>query len=414
MKTTFCKCGNRLFFNNHSCLACGRSVGRCSVCRKLGSFSVNVNSAGSVRVGESPDSAAATGMGSASPPQAAESFVCDQPGCGQEVMPCTNRNHAACTSFVSGRTDELCEWCQFTTLIPDLDHPANGLRWSVLELAKRRLLAELEQLGLPPYIGEMRFVYPLTFRFAAPTMVNGEFQTVITGHAEGVITINAEEADSDQREATRIALGEPQRTLIGHMRHEIGHYIDWSYAWRISRGPYIELFGDPMAVDYELAKQRHYAEGAPVDWPARFVSAYASMHPWEDFAETVNAYLDIMAIADTARDQKLCDIDTNPAAEIGRIIQQTLPVAVAISEFNTDLGLPALLPEQLSTVAVAKLSFVHQLRRLELRDKFMQQLPGASRSQIADENTKQPLAIPPKPSHSAPAQRQWKLADRQP
>lgn len=411
MKTTFCKCGNRLFFNNHSCLACGRSVGRCSVCRKLGSFSVNVNN---VLTEEPLGSAPVTGAPSESPLPTAESFVCDQPGCGQEVAPCTNRNQAACTSFVSGRTDELCEWCQFTTLIPDLDQPANGLRWSVLELAKRRLLAELEQLGLPPYIGEMRAVYPLTFRFAAPTMVNGEFQSVITGHAEGVITINAEEADSDRREATRVALGEPQRTLIGHMRHEIGHYIDWSYVHQIARGPYIELFGDPMAMDYELAKQRHYTEGAPADWPTRFVSAYASMHPWEDFAETVNAYLDLMAIADTARDQKLCDIDTNPAAEIARVIQQTLPVAVAISEFNTDLGLPALLPEQLSAVAVEKLSFVHQLRRPELRAKFMEQLAGGSHSQIVGEDAQQPATIPAKPANSAPAQRQSKLVDHHP
>ncbi len=122
----------------------------------------------------------------------------------------------------------LCEWCQFTTLIPDLEQPINGVRWSALETAKRRLLAELEQLGLPPYIGQMRSTYPLTFQFAAPAIINGETQSVITGHAEGVITINAEEADSDRREATRVALGEPQRTLIGHMRHEIGHYIDWS------------------------------------------------------------------------------------------------------------------------------------------------------------------------------------------
>lgn len=411
MKTTFCKCGNRLFFSNHLCLACGRAVGRCSGCRKLGSFSVNVNSA----LVDGADSAAPmTGEQTASPMQTTGTFVCDHPGCGQEVAPCTNRNQAACTSFVSGRTAELCEWCQFTTLIPDLDHPANGLRWSVLESAKRRLLAELEQLGLPPYIGEMHSVYPLTFRFAAPTIVNGETQTVITGHAEGVITINAEEADSDRREATRVALGEPQRTLIGHMRHEIGHYIDWSYAWQIARGPYIELFGDPMSVDYELAKQRHYAEGAPANWPTRFVSAYASMHPWEDFAETVNAYLDLMAIAETARDQKLCDIDSNPAAEISRIIQQTLPVAVAISEFNTDLGLPALLPEQLSAVAVDKLSFVHQLRRPDVRDKFIQQLDVGSRSSTAGESPKQPTTLPPKPLHSAPAQRQSKLADHQP
>ncbi len=188
--------------------------------------------------------------------------------------------------------------CQFTSLIPDLDEPPNLNRWITLEAAKRRLLAELEQLGLPPYIADMRVQFHSPSSFAAPTLINGALQPVVTGHAEGVIVINAEEADSDRREATRVLLGEPQRTLIGHMRHEIGHYIDWSFASRVAKQSYVELFGDPLAVDYEQAKQRHYASGAPTDWPTKFVSAYASMHPWEDFAETVNAYLDLMAIAE--------------------------------------------------------------------------------------------------------------------
>ncbi len=169
---------------------------------------------------------------------------------------------------------------------------------------------------------------------------------------------------------------------------------------------YVELFGDPLSVDYEQAKQRHYSEGAPTDWPARFVSAYASMHPWEDFAETVNAYLDLMAIGDTARDQKLCDIDINPAADITRIVQQTLPVAVAISEFNTDLGLPALLPEQLPSTAVAKLGFVHQLRRPEMIARFMQHLAGDSPVESAVGSPKPTKTVLPRPSHSAQVQTQ--------
>ena len=349
----------------------------------------------SPQVTESLDSAA---LGSNN-----ELSCCDQPGCGQTVVPCTNRMQAACTTYIPGTTSTLCEWCQFTTLIPDIDEPPNLSRWITLEAAKRRLLAELEQLGLPPYIDEMRSHFPLTFRFAAPSLVGGGLQPVVTGHIEGEITINAEEADSDRREATRVALGEPQRTLIGHMRHEIGHYIDWSYASRIANQAYIELFGDPMALDYEQAKQRHYASGAPADWPTKHVSAYASMHPWEDFAETVNAYLDLMAIAETARDQKLSDIDTTHAADMSRIIQLTLPVAVAISEFNTDLGLQALLPEQLSPAAVKKLSFVHSLRNPEQKAKFKQQFSALA----GDGNAvapKPPKVIPPKPLNPVRAQ----------
>ncbi len=311
MKTTFCKCGNRLFFNNHTCLACGRSVGRCGECRKLTSFSklsaaVETETLASGKA--EPDGQGGTGRS-----------VCDQPGCGREVSPCSNRSNSACTSFVGGRAEALCEWCQFTTLIPDLDISPNLSRWIALEAAKRRLLAELEALDLPPYLGEAHVglvnqYFPLSFRFPAPALLDGVMQPVITGHAEGVITINAEEADSERREATRVALGEPQRTLIGHMRHEIGHYLDWCYAWQVAADKYRQLFGDPMAIDYEQSKQRHYNKGAPADWPTSFVSAYGSMHPWEDFAETVNAYLDLMAIAQTARDQKLEDIDTSYSA----------------------------------------------------------------------------------------------------
>ena len=398
MKTVFCKCGNRLFFNNHTCLSCGRAVGRCWACRKMTSFSAATDSLPVLTSEQAASNrSAATGDAQSTLPR------CDQPGCGQEVSPCVNRTQAVCTSFVHGAESHLCEWCQLTSLIPDLDQPQNVTRWIALEAAKRRLLAELEQLELPPYIGEMVQHYPLTFQFAAPAIVDGLQQPVITGHAEGVITINAEEADSDRREATRIALGEPQRTLIGHLRHEVGHYIDWSYASRIASEEYVQLFGDPMAIDYEQAKQRHYAEGASVDWPTKFVSAYASMHPWEDFAETVNAYLDLMAIADTARDQKLCDIDTRYSADMPRIIQQTLPMAVAISEFNTDLGLPALLPEQLSQAAVNKLSFVHSLRCPQNKQKFIDSLGSATSNATGDRDT-QHTAVQAKPMSQAPVQ----------
>ncbi|MCC6510426.1 MAG: putative zinc-binding metallopeptidase [Pirellulaceae bacterium] len=249
-------------------------------------------------------------------------------------------------------------------MFPDLNVQPNLTRWTALEAAKRRLLVALEKLGLPPYVARTMDDYPLSFEFKVPTMIDGLAQPISTGHAEGVITIDAEEADSDRREATRLALGEPHRTLIGHMRHEIGHYIDWSLASRVAFNDYVQLFGNPSQVDYEQAKQRHYTEGPPGDWALHFVSAYATMHPWEDFAETVNAYLDIMAIAETANDQRLAKIDTSPTASLPKIVEQILPMAVAISEFNADLGLQPLLPEQLVQPTIDKLAYVHQLRSL--------------------------------------------------
>ncbi len=274
MKTSFCKCGNRLFFNNHSCLVCGRAVGDCHVCRHLTSFSQEA-----LAVPPSSNAKAKNAVNTLVTSDAR--WTCDQPACLREVVPCANRAKGACNSFVEVGDAELCNWCQFTTCIPDLSEPDNQRRWAALEAAKRRLLAALQQLDLPPYIDHLTDQYPLAFEFRAPVLVDGVLQTVSTGHAQGVITINAEEADSDRREAVRVALGEPQRTLVGHMRHEIGHYIDWSYAWQIARGEYIALFGDPHAVDYEQSKLRHYSTGAPTDWPLRHVSAYASMHPWK-------------------------------------------------------------------------------------------------------------------------------------
>jgi hypothetical protein len=159
-----------------------------------------------------------------------------------------------------------------------------------------------------------------------------------------------------------VQLGEPQRTLIGHLRHEAGHYIDWSWASRTALTEYQSLFGDPSAIDYKMAIEHHYEHGPPVDWESRCVSAYATMHPWEDFAETVNAYLDIMAIAVTARDLGRSELDVSPAADAYQLVDAVLEIVVEASEYNFDLGLLPLLPEQLSPTVIEKLAYVHSLR----------------------------------------------------
>ena len=96
-------------------------------------------------------------------------------------------------------------------------------------------------------------------------------------------------------------MGEPYRTLLGHFRHEVGHYY-WDLLVR--DGGRLEacraVFGDDRE-DYGEALKRHYAEGAPADWQANFVSAYATTHAWEDFAETWAHYLHMV---DSARDRR--------------------------------------------------------------------------------------------------------------
>ena len=146
------------------------------------------------------------------------------------------------------------------------------------------------------------------------------------------------------------------------MRHEVGHYIDWALEGHFDVPTYSKLFGNPDAVDYDLALESYYKTGAPANWNEQFVSAYATMHPWEDFAETVNAYLDLLAIATTARALGDRDINLNPAEDVADLIARVLTIVVEVSEYNHDLGIQALLPEKFSAAVVEKLNFVHSLR----------------------------------------------------
>lgn len=339
MKTGQCRCGNRIFFNNFACLACRATLGRCDGCGSLASFRIR-----------------------------AEKACCD--ACQRTLQPCGNRPYQACNTFTHHHP--LCRWCQFTTDIPDLSQPANVRHWALMEAAKRRLLLQLEDLALPPFVNDLQQSHPLSFRFLADTHDSaGNRDRMITGHADGTITINLAEADSVHRERTRVHLGEPQRTLIGHLRHEIGHYIEWAWAWPRAPEGYRALFGDPTATDYGEAMQRYYEHPPPADWHAQHVSAYATMHPQEDFAETVNAYLDLMAIATTANDQGRGGFDLTPTAAAEPLVQSILRIVVEVSEYNLDLGLQPLLPERLPPPVIEKLSYVHGLRNSDVvhRDK---------------------------------------------
>jgi len=346
MKSGRCQCGNRLFFGNSVCLKCCLSVGRCSVCEALTGFS------------------AAPGG----------NFTCTrcQAVCGR----CTNQAQQACNSFVSPN-ESLCAWCRFTQIAPDQSKPENIKRWVELERAKRRLLVELKALSLPPFIGNLASTHPLSFQFLEDEVfANGTVKKIYTGHEAGVIVVNIKEADSVYRERARVALGEPQRTLIGHLRHEIGHYIDWCYAGRVASEGYRNLFGDPLAFDYDDARRRYYTSGPPATWGSSYVSAYATMHPWEDFAETVNVYLDIMAIADTANTQGTASIDLSPSSPAEAIVQSVLDVAVNVSEFNLDIGLLPLLPEKFSAKVIEKMTFIHCLRSDAVIAQLTKQTPS--------------------------------------
>ncbi|WP_257817383.1 putative zinc-binding metallopeptidase [Phenylobacterium sp. J367] len=220
-------------------------------------------------------------------------------GGGGDLRFCASQPPTGCNWMVEAASPQgRCASCRLTRAIPDLSDPDN-LRYLVrIEAAKRRLISQLIELGAPicskidedPDSGMM-------FDFLRPSP-NGP--QVLTGHANGLITLNVEEADDAVREKVRHALREPYRTLLGHFRHEIGHYywdrLIWNRKWL---EPFRELFGDERA-SYAEALKRNYEQGPPKDWAQSYISAYATMHPWEDWAETWAHYMHIGDSVNTA------------------------------------------------------------------------------------------------------------------
>lgn len=265
--------------------------------------------------------------------------------------------------------DVLCRSCRFTRTLPDLSIPGNRQRWAKLETAKRRLLYTLLGLNLPVKDRHEDPNHGLVFDFLADAG-----QRVLTGHLEGVVTMNAAEADDDERERQRIQMGEPYRTVLGHFRHEVGHYF-WNEL--IQKGGRLEecrqVFGDERP-DYGLALKNHYASGPPADWQSRFVTAYAASHPWEDWAETWAHYLHITDALETAAAcgvtirppradepalKKAPDVLEDDTTPFDRIMQSWLAITYVLNNFNRGLGLLDAYPFVLSEPAIAKLRFVH-------------------------------------------------------
>jgi hypothetical protein len=259
-------------------------------------------------------------------------------------------------------------------VIPNLADPANRSAWYRLEAAKRRLLFTLMELGLsmPTRLDDPQ--QGLTFEFLADADPCGS--PVMTGHAGGIITVNIAEADDAEREKRRTAMHEPYRTLLGHMRHESGHYYwDRLIAGTSELDEFRGLFGDERA-DYDASLRAYYEQGAPVDWQLRFVSEYASSHPWEDWAETWAHYLHMLDTLETAA---ACGVSLKPRrldepvlpkvphpmspepAAFERLIDSWFPLTYVLNNLNRGLGLADAYPFVLSPSAVAKLRFVHDV-----------------------------------------------------
>ncbi|CAO5251648.1 zinc-binding metallopeptidase family protein [Frankia sp. AgKG'84/4] len=307
---------------------------------------------------------------------------------------CVNAELAACNWLVQApapvegdagaHPGGLCACCGLTRVRPADTDPVGRERFERAEAAKRRLVAQLLELGLPVVPKSIDPAGGLAF-----DLLNSTERKVVTGHSDGVITLDLAESDDAHRELVRTQLGEPYRTLLGHFRHEVGHYY-WGSL--VSADParsdaFRNLFGDPD-IDYSAALDRHYADGPPVDWRETHVSAYATMHPWEDWAETFAHYLHIRDTLRAAAEFGLRvdgpDLDAfgvpahRHAAEPGRpgglgghrdtpspsavdIIAQWLPLTYALNAINRSMGREDLYPFVLTPAVQAKLAFVHSM-----------------------------------------------------
>ncbi|HEY3774083.1 MAG TPA: putative zinc-binding metallopeptidase [Solirubrobacteraceae bacterium] len=310
-----------------------------------------------------------------------ENFVCLSCGTPQGFVPerlqlvalegenaslhrCVNDDAADCNWMV-GAVDTLCRCCELTRTRPN-DADLDGMReFALAEAAKRRVVFQLLDLELPG-------VCPGRLSF---DLLSSAAQPVTTGHADGVITIDLAESDDARRERRRQQLAEPYRTMLGHLRHELGHYfqpflVPGEQGWERCRA----LFGDERD-DYDAALEHHYARGTPTEWEERFVSAYATMHPWEDWAETFAHYLHIRDTLQTATEYGVTvhgpravtadrSLKANPQPHAGErsfseLLENWLPLTYALNAVNRSMGRDDLYPFTLAPPVIDKLSFVH-------------------------------------------------------
>ena len=290
---------------------------------------------------------------------------------------CHNHAEAGCNWLVrAGTSTPFCVACSLNRTIPDLSRPVHRLRWRELEVAKHRLIYSLLRMGLPVVSKVEDPTRGLAFNFMADTSHEGG-ERVLTGHDDGLITINIAEADTIEREMARQAMDETYRTLLGHFRHEVGHYYwDELIAGTVHVAEYRQLFGDERQ-DYAEALKVHYARGPRPDWPLQYISAYASSHPWEDWAETWAHYLHILDTLQTAHafgvrlnpigadnKQNLQAIITEEpyqVADFDRIMAQWLPLTFAMNSLNRSMGQPDSYPFIIRPEVVRKMAFIHHV-----------------------------------------------------
>lgn len=367
MKTFHCQyCGHPLFFENVQCLQCESDVAFLPDRLNMAAMEAVEGEEGLWRPrarGKKPSSA--------------------------RYRLCHNHTAQNACNFAVPSEDPnpLCVACRLTRVLPDLSQPDNPQRWYRMEVAKRRLFYTLGKLGLLA-------TNPADGRADGPVfefLADMPGQPVMTGHAQGLITLNVAEADDAERVRRRVEMHEPYRTLLGHFRHESGHYY-WDRL--IDEGgraeSFRQVFGDERQ-DYAQALQDHYARGGTrEDWQESFVSEYASSHPWEDWAETWAHYLHMVDLLETAASyntkltipgQEL-EIEevVNPLEtglpDFNVLVEQWVPLTLLVNSLNRSLGQEDAYPFALSPAALDKLRYVHDVIS-ETRSTSSRQGPDA-------------------------------------
>ena len=385
-----CQCGQPVFFRNSQCLACGTPLGyECERATLLPLMPANLP--GPEHKDQATTLWQAWQASQVKPaPLNGDDLETYAPAANNSVSGgltglyykrCANLSTPAACNWLIGCDDlhGMCRACRLNRTIPDLadaSQPDNGYLWGLVELAKRRLVSSLITLGLPVASRMSEdTMRGLMFDFLR-SPVNGTH--VMTGHDTGLITLNVDEADDAKREAVRKALREPYRTLLGHFRHEVGHYYwDRLVAGTSWMDGFHQLFGDE-SMDYLGALRRNYEEGPPADWPLHFVSAYASTHPWEDWAECWAHYLHMRDTVDTALSfglsVELLDLEFTPftidalhqpehagAEQFLAFLNHWTRLTTLLNEMSRSMGQPDFYPFVLPRDVVAKLHFIHLL-----------------------------------------------------
>ncbi|MGB3734083.1 MAG: putative zinc-binding metallopeptidase [Ilumatobacter sp.] len=329
-------CEQLLFFDNWTCLRCGSKVGYVPETGLL----VALRSVGEVY--ERID------------------------GNEGRYLRCSNRLIARCNWMVPEDDEsDRCESCRLTSVRPNDTDVDSMDAFADAEAAKRRLLHQLRAIGLPVIDRSVDVVRGVTFE-----LLSSRGRTVVTGHESGVIRLDLSESDDAHREFVRQQLGEPYRTVLGHLRHEIGHYYWPSLVEQQAHVPeFRALFGDER-LTYEDARVRYYAQD-DVDWSDAYVSQYATMHPWEDWAETFAHYLHIHAglstaesigltVGEPARSAGRAAWRTRDHITIGEMVQSWLGLSLSLNAMARSIGQADLYPFVLSPNVVEKLDFVHR------------------------------------------------------